>query len=122
MFNSYQSLICLPIRLTIIRSRNVSKSLIRSISFASYGITHVKGCNSKMSEQKEEQPSIEHLIRARVEMEYLRRDFSKHEGLDNERFGKITSKLDSLTRFQLLLTGGGIVGLAILQIFLKFYT
>ncbi len=67
-------------------------------------------------------PSVEHLIRTNVEMEYLRRDFSKHEELDDVRFKSITTKLDKLNRFQLLVTGGGIVALAILQIFLKFYT
>ena len=61
-------------------------------------------------------------FRTNVEMEYLRRDFSKHEELDDVRFKSITTKLDKLNRFQLLVTGGGIVALAILQIFLKFYT
>lgn len=68
------------------------------------------------------EPSVEHLIRTNVEMEYLRRDFSKHEDHDDVRFKSITTKLDKLNRFQLLVTGGGIAGLAILQIILKFYT
>ena len=77
--------------------------------------------NDDNSRQDRRESDIRHLVKIEVQQEHLSQQFEKHEHLDDERFNKITAKLDDVIKNQTRLMTFGISAFTVVSVVIKYF-
>jgi hypothetical protein len=67
------------------------------------------------NERDRRESDIRHLVKIEVQQEHISAQFDKHEKLDDERFSKITAKLDDLIKNQTRLMAFGLAAFTVIS-------
>ena len=75
-----------------------------------------------MEDDERREMDIRHAVKVEVQLENLTDLFGKHENSDNERFEKITEKIDELTKTQTKIMSVGIAAFTIVSLLVNYFS